>query len=150
MSDRKYKQRGYQEEERSEARRPAPEGPRERPEGPRGRGLGAPTATVFRCRVCGAKQEAAGSLATDAVCASCGNDLHTCSNCVYFDTSRPNECRKPVLQRVASKAKRNTCETFTPNTIQEFAGEQPQVSLGPGEAKYSDPRAAFNALFKKK
>ena len=150
MSDRKYKQRGYQEEERREERRPAPEGPRERPEGPRGRGLGAPTATVFRCRVCGSKQQVSGVLAPDAVCASCGNDLHTCSNCVNFDTSRPNECRKPVLQRIAAKSKRNTCELFTPNTVQEFGGELPPVTTSPGGPRFNDPRAAFDALFKKK
>jgi len=150
MSDRKYKQRGYMEQEPRAERRPAPEGPRERPEGPRGRGLGAPTATVFRCRMCGAKQQVSGALALDATCASCGNDLHTCSNCVHFDTSRPNECRKPVLQRVSSKTKRNTCEMFTPNTVQEFGGEAPAVSAGPSEPRFADPRAAFDALFKKK
>jgi hypothetical protein len=150
MSDRKYQHRGYQEEARKEERRPAPEGPRERPEGPRGRGLGAPTATVFRCRMCGAKQEFAGTLASDATCAGCGNDLHTCSNCVHFDTSRPNECRKPVLQRITSKTKRNACELFTPNTVQEFGGERPPMNSTTGEPRYHDPRAAFDALFKKK
>lgn len=150
MPDRKYKQRGYMEQEPREERRPAPEGPRERPEGPRGRGLGAPTATVFRCRVCGSKQQVSGPLAGDATCASCGNDLHTCSNCVHFDTSRPNECRKPVLQRITSKTKRNACETFTPNTVQEFGSERPPGSATPGETRYNDPRAAFDALFKKK
>ena len=125
MSERKYRHRGYQDSEPREERRPsAPQGPRPKPEGPRGRGLGAPTQTVFRCRVCGAKQRLDGSLPLDSACASCSSDLHTCSNCVFFDTSRPHECRKPILVRVTSKAKRNTCELFTPNTIQEFAVDQ--------------------------
>jgi len=142
MEERKYKQRGYMESEPREERKPAAQRPREKPEGPRGRGLGAPTATTFRCRVCGSKQQLAGTLAPDATCFDCNNDLHTCSNCVYFDGSRPNECRKPVLQRVAAKGKRNTCELFAPNTIQEFAADQVAPS--------SDPRAAFDALFKKR
>ncbi len=148
MPDRKYKQRGYMEEERSQEKRPPESGPRERPEGPRGRGLGAPTATVFRCRMCGTKQELSGPLGFDAVCTSCANDLHTCSNCVHFDTSRPNECRKPVLTRVTNKSKRNACELFTPNTVQEFASDKP--AAGAGSSAPSSPRAAFDALFKKK
>lgn len=142
MSERKYRQRGYMEsEQRSEPRR-GPQGPKPHPleRGPRGRGLGAPTSTVFRCRVCGEKHAVA-SVTVDATCFRCGNDLHTCSNCVHFDTARPNECRKPVLQRVANKSKRNDCTTFAPNTIQEFAAE-PAVA--------NDPRAAFDALFRKK
>ena len=142
MEDRKYKQRGYMEREPRTERKPAPQGPRERPEGPRGRGLGAPTATTFRCRVCGSKQQLAGPLPQDATCFDCNNDLHTCSNCVHFDGSRPNECRKPVLQRIVAKGKRNACELFAPNTIQEFASDQAAPS--------SDPRAAFDALFKKR
>lgn len=144
MSDRKYRQRGYQDSDRPAERRPEPQqqGPRERPEGPRGRGLGAPTETVFRCRICGSKQRLAGVVPLEATCAECGNDLHTCSNCLHFDTSRPQECRKPVLQRVESKAKRNVCQLFTPNTVQEFGSDVRAVS--------SDPRAAFDALFRKK
>lgn len=148
VPDRKYRHRGYQDEERREEKRPPGEGvPRERPEGPRGRGLGAPTATVFRCRMCGTKQQLTGTLPSDATCTNCGNDLHTCSNCVHFDTSKPNECRKPVLQRITSKSRRNTCELFTPNTVQEFASERPPAD---SNASSNSPRAAFDALFKKK
>ncbi len=142
MSERKYRQRGYMESEQRSESRPRPQGQRPHPaeRGPRGRGLGAPTSTVFRCRVCGEKHSVAG-VAVDSTCFRCGNDLHTCSNCAHFDTSRPNECRKPVLQRVVSKTKRNECSSFAPNTIQEFAAE-------PAASK--DPRAAFEALFRKK
>ena len=111
-------------------------------EGPRGRGLGAPTDVVFRCRVCGTKLRVADKVEIVATCTSCGNDLHTCSNCVNFDTSRPNECRKPVIERISSKTKRNSCELFAANTVQEFASDR--------AAARSDPRAAFDALFKKK
>ncbi len=153
MSDRKYSHRGYQDEdrrdERREDRRPPDAGPRERPEGPRGRGLGAPTVSVSRCRVCGTRQQVSGPVALDAVCASCGGDLHTCSNCAYFDTSRPNECRKPILQRVTNKTKRNACELFAPSTVQEFASDRP-AAAAPDGSMVDSPRAAFDALFKKK
>jgi len=146
MSERKYRHRGYQEGSRDEERKPRPTpGPRpDRLDGqPRGRGLGAPTATVFRCRVCGEKVQVTGAVALDATCFKCSNDLHTCSNCVHFDTSRPNECRRPVLVRITSKSKRNECELYAPNTIQEFTTDRAAVAS-------SDPRAAFDALFKKR
>lgn len=131
------------DQEPREERRPSQAPRPERSDGgPRGRGLGAPTATVFRCRICGEKQLLAEGVATDRTCSRCGADLHTCSNCVHFDGSRPNECRKPILQRVASKTTRNTCELFAPNTIQEFGSDRVAAS--------SDPRAAFDALFRKK
>ena len=141
MTERKYKQRGYMENER-EAREKPREQPRVERDGPRGRGLGAPTATVWRCRVCGSRQQVAGQVPHDATCSQCGSDLHTCSNCVHFDTSRPNECRRPVLVRIATKGKRNECDMYTPASTQEFASDR--------VATHSDPRAAFDALFKKK
>ena len=147
MGERKYRHSGYQDSGKREERpRPSPgqQGPRpDRLEGqPRGRGLGAPTDTVFRCRVCGEKQQVAGAVKPDETCFRCRADLHTCSNCVHFDTSRPNECRKPVLVGFQSKTKRNTCEVYAPNTIQEFSQDRVAAS--------SDPRAAFDALFRKK
>jgi hypothetical protein len=83
-----------------------------------------------------------------AGCAAPSSDLHTCSNCVHFDTSKPNECRKPVVQRVTNKSNRNACELFTPNTVQEFASDRTTAATGGTPA--SNPRAAFDALFKKK
>ena len=149
MSDRKYKQRGYMDSEasdRPEAPRRQPKersgAPWERPDGPRGRGLGAPTESVFRCRRCGARQRLDVSLPFDAVCEGCNSDLHTCSNCIHFDSSRPKECRKPVTERVVNKIKRNACALFTPGLVQEFAREHP--------APMSRPRDAFDALFRKK
>lgn len=149
MTDRKYRHSGYQDsgpKERSESPRPQPRersgASWERPDGPRGRGLGAPTESVFRCRRCGARLRVDVALPLDAVCEGCSSDLHTCSNCIYFDTSRPKECRKEVVERVVNKIKRNVCELFTPSLVQEFAKEQPTVT--------SKPRDAFDALFAKK
>ncbi len=138
MSERKYRQRGYQDDDRPAPReRRPPRGPRERDPGPRGRGLGKPTATVFRCAVCGERQSAVIEL--DSTCRKCGTDLHTCTHCAYFDTSAPNECRQPVKEYVASKAKRNRCELFEAKAAKETARE----ASAPSSA-----RDAFDALFK--
>lgn len=144
MSDRKYSHRGYMDNQKREGERErsAPGAPRPRPEGPRGRGLGAPSQTAWRCRVCGRKLEVVGRVGFDDTCPGCGGDVHTCSNCAYFDGQAPNECRREVPVRIASKARRNTCELFAPAAAQEFAAEPERAA--------SDPRAAFDALFRKK
>lgn len=146
MSDRKYRQSGYQDDDRRPARSTVgPSGPpRDAPTGPRGRGLGMPTATVFRCAVCGTRQSA-GEIGFEAVCEKCRADLHTCTHCQHFDSGAPNECRQLVAVRIASKAKRNLCELFTAKAAQEFARETQST---PDLSKPGGARAAFDALFK--
>jgi hypothetical protein len=153
--DRKYRQRGYQDSGQSRSsqgpRESAP--PRPKPEGPRGRGLGAPTENVFRCAACGAKRLVSAEaghpdfLALDATCARCGADLHTCTNCVSFDTSSRWECRRnaELPARIAKKSTRNECGLFAPRLAQEFGADRDRPQ---GQAGSSDPRAAFDALFK--
>jgi hypothetical protein len=152
--DRKYRQRGYQDSgERRSPQGPRDHGggqPRPKPEGPRGRGLGAPTENVFRCAACGAKRLVSAeaghpdALAVDATCSRCGADLHTCTNCIHFDTGSRWECRRnaELPARVAKKNVRNDCALFTPKLAQEFGADRDRPA-GP-----SDPRAAFDALFK--
>lgn len=145
MPDRKYRHSGYQDggsfEKREGPRERPPQRPGEPPQGPRGRGLGAPTATVFRCRACGAKVQLAGELVLGSSCRTCGAELRCCANCLFFDTASPKECRKPVAERMINKVRGNSCPEFSPRTVQEFAAETP--------ARSNDPRAAFDALFKK-
>ena len=133
---RKYRQRGYQDEEPRE-RRSGTAPPAGRPDGPRGRGLGRPTETVFRCARCGAKQEVAAA-AVGTACGSCGSDLHSCTNCRHFDSGAPNECRAGVSERIARKASGNDCDLFEVKATREVAAD---------EAKPSDAKAAFDALF---
>lgn len=139
MTDRKYGQRGYMEDDsREEPRRGRPSGPRPQREGPRGRGLGAPTAEAFRCAVCGQQAAAPAATETGATCSSCGADLHTCTNCRHFDSSAPLECRKPVPARIGGKAKNNECELFEAKVTKEFSTDS---------GRPDDPKAAFEALF---
>lgn len=144
MSDRKYRQRGYQEDDRSgDRRRGDKRPPRQEREGPRGRGLGAPTANVFRCAACGGRVEVLGEMPLDAECPHCQADLHTCTNCTHFDPSASMECREHerIPEKVTKKAKANTCPVFTPKTAKEFAAEG---EVGPS---VGDAKKAFDALF---
>lgn len=134
---RKYRQTGYQDDRPRSARARAGAGGREPTEGPRGRGLGAPTATVFRCTLCG-EQASAESIVPETVCSGCDGDLHSCTHCAHFDSSAALECRQPIVERVRGKAKRNRCELFAARQTQEFAREQERPT---------DGRAAFDDLF---
>ncbi len=147
MAAQKYRQRGYMDSDRDGSRERDGAGPRERrgsaaprqrDPGPRGRGLGKPTATVFRCAVCGREPDV-DVVGYDAACGGCGADLHTCTHCAWFDTSAVGECRKDAKDYVAAKAKRNLCELFEAKATQEFAKEPDS----PTSAK-----AAFDDLFK--
>ena len=139
MSDRKYSQKGYQDHDRGQERsRPRSRGPRDPTERPRGRSAGKRTKVVFRCAVCGAENTADAQLTAESTCHKCGTDLHTCTHCTYFDSGAPNECRKPDVVYVSSKAKRNSCELFEPKAAKEFAGE-PEAP--------KDAKSAFDALF---
>ncbi|MGH9379766.1 MAG: hypothetical protein ACRD2Z_04025 [Thermoanaerobaculia bacterium] len=139
MSDRRYRQRGYMDDDqRGRREKPAP-GPAGKREGPRGRGLGRPTESVFRCAQCGTQVPLMGPVETDDRCPKCGADLHACTQCRHFDTSARFECRQPIAQRIAAKAKANTCELFEPRLAQGFASDSERPD---------DPRAAFDALFK--
>ena len=140
MSDRKYRQRGYQDEprdrERAAPKPQQPKGPRERPEGPKTPNLMA-SHEVFRCSRCGNRLGL--PVGADARCARCGVDLHSCVQCTAFDTGARFECSQPVTARVTPKDARNSCTFFTPRTTVE----RQTGTTGPTSA-----RQAFDDLFK--
>ncbi len=139
MNDRKYRQRGYQDEPRDrDAKRPAPapQGPRERPEGPKTPNLMASQA-VFRCTRCG--NLLASPVEPDARCSRCGVAVHSCIQCVSFDPGSPLECTQPIKVRVSPKDEPNSCTYFSPRTTVER-----QTST----ARPASARQAFDDLFK--
>jgi hypothetical protein len=161
--DRKYKQSGYQDSDRPARERAdrggSPSGPREPASGPRGRGSGARTDSVSKCPACGARLDEGAEIGPASVCASCGKDLHTCTNCVSFEPSVFRECRLggatlpdgSTGHKVIKKSSRNECVTFAAKTHAEFAREATRE--GPREGQRdsvsSSGRTAFDALFKK-
>jgi hypothetical protein len=142
MSDQKYRQRGYMENERRDNRggeRPAksPQKPRDRDEGPRSPRMMAYGEKV-KCSSCSAVVPT--NLSFDSTCPKCHSDLHTCRQCTYFDPASRFECRKPITVRIMNKGGRNTCELFASRTVIER-----ETSSG----KPTDARQAFANLFKK-
>jgi hypothetical protein len=146
MSDRKYRQRGYQDEpkrEQAPRQKPAPEPrapgrPLQHASGPKTPNLMA-SHEVFRCARCG--NRLATPVEATARCQRCGVDVHSCINCVSFDTSARWECADPTIPaRVAPKDEHNTCTRFAPRTTVE---RQTGTAAGPPSAKQ-----AFDDLFK--
>jgi hypothetical protein len=160
MSDRKYRQRGYQDDSRErEGRGPRP--PKPPPERAPGRQLqdaaGPKTPNlmasheVFRCARCGNLLSVpVGSIEK---CSRCGVDLHACIQCVSFDTSARWECTQSaqLAARVAPKDGANECQFFTPRTtVERQTGTPPSSAPSSGGAggSSSSARKAFDDLFK--
>ena len=144
MSDRKYRQRGYQDTA-AEPRREGTPGPKKE-YAPRGQPPDRPKTftvpgfrEVVRCARCGNELTVAAVWGSDAACTRCGADLHSCAQCANFDTSAAYECQKPVALRISPKDARNTCAEFEPRTT---------VERETRTAAPTSARKAFDDLFK--
>ena len=161
MSDRKYRQRGYQDDPRErQPKGPKPRPPQERApgrvlqdeRGPKTPNLMA-AHEVFRCARCGNLLSLPVGLLDG--CARCGVDLHSCIQCVYFDTSVRWECTQndKLPARVAPKDERNSCTMMTARTtIERQTTTAPAASpsnASPSSSSSShSARKAFDDLFK--
>jgi hypothetical protein len=152
MSDRKYRQRGYQDDPRD--RQPRREGPKPPPaqrapgrqlqdeRGPKTPNLMA-SHEVFRCARCGNRLGTPVDL--DARCSRCGVDVHACIQCASFDTSARFECSQTALTaRVSPKDAKNACALFSPRTTIERQTGSPTS----GSSTTTSARQAFDDLFK--
>jgi hypothetical protein len=146
MSDRKYRQRGYQDDDRDRPPRPAT--PRQAPEpgapaGARRLSQDGPRTInmpgfreVVRCAQCGTIVTA--EVALDSRCLRCGTDLHACAQCRSFDPGSPLECMQAIPARVSPKNARNTCSLYAPRATVERETTTPKVDTA---------RKAFDDLF---
>jgi ribosomal protein S27E len=158
MSDRKYRQRGYQDSPREPRRESKPQEKREYT--PRGQPPVAPKTfnmpgfrEVVRCKTCGNELTVAGAWSPEGTCARCGAALHSCAQCVNFDTSAAFECQKPIPARISPKDALNSCTFFEPRTTVERetkTSSSPSSSSGSSSGSSSSPsaRKAFDDLFK--
>lgn len=161
MSDRKYKQRGYQDDDRGE--RPPRRAPNDdsqqarRPERAPGAPAGARRISsegaknpnmpgyrqVARCARCGGLVDA--QIFTRSKCAKCGQELRSCAQCVHFDPGARFECTQQISARVSPKDAMNECQYYTARTSWEREASSAQ-SNSPAEP--SGARKAFDDLFK--
>lgn len=155
MSDRKYRQRGYQDEPGDRA----PQSPKRAPE-PRTPGRQLQDASgprtpklmgfheVFRCARCG--HLLALEFAPTDRCPKCGVGMHSCINCASFDTSARWECTQRTLgARVSPKDEANTCNLFVPRTtVERQTGTSSATPTGSTPSGSPSARQAFEDLFK--
>ena len=147
MSDRKYRQRGYQDNDRDRQPKPqAPRPPREpgAPAGARRLSQDGPRPInmpgyrqVVRCAQCGAVIGA--DVGLESRCERCGTDLHACSQCVSFDPGSRLECMQPIPARISPKNAKNSCSLYAARTTVERETTAPRTD---------DARKAFDDLFK--
>ena len=146
MSDRKYRQRGYQDDNRDRQPKSAP--PRQPPE------PGAPAGArrisqdgpkninmpgyreVVRCSQCG--HIVAAEIVADSKCLRCGVELHSCSQCLSFDPGSRFECMQQIPARITPKNARNACTLYAPRATVERETTAP---------KTDGARKAFDDLF---
>lgn len=152
MSDeRKYRQRGYQDEgprnrDRGGPVEGKPKAPEQRAPGRQLQSASGPKTPnlmasheVFKCARCGNKLGL--PVAAGDRCARCGVAVHSCINCVSFDTSARWECSQQALTaRVSPKDEQNSCSFFEARTTVE---RQTSTQVAPNSA-----RQAFDDLFK--
>jgi hypothetical protein len=159
MSDRKYKQRGYQDDNR-ERRPPRPEGQgpgQQRPERPPGAPAGARRISsegaknpnmpgfrmVARCARCGTFVDA--QILSRSTCPKCAQDLRSCAQCVHFDPSARFECTQPITARVSPKDVANDCSFFNARTSWE---RETSSAMSHKPSEPSGAKKAFDDLFK--
>ena len=141
MSDRKYRQRGYQDS--GEPQRRSAEKPVKKDTfGPRPVQMPG-TRMVSRCAQCGTVLQAVGELPER--CPKCGFELHSCKQCTYFDPSSRFECMQPIPERIARKDAKNTCTFYAIRVIREKETSTPASAA----SRPDDARRAFENLFKK-
>jgi hypothetical protein len=147
MSDRKYRQRGYQDDDRDRPATPKPARPAPEPGAPAGarrisqdgpRNINMPGyREVVRCAQCGAVLSA--DVKLDSRCTRCGTDLHACSQCTSFDPGSRFECMQAIPARVTPKNAKNSCTLYSARTTVERETTAPRTD---------DARKAFDDLFK--
>jgi hypothetical protein len=156
--DRKYRQHGYQDNDRSSGYkpdRPKPQGPKPPLDvtGPKLPRL-VQNVVASRCFNCAVTLRAD----TDFTgkCPKCGTALHCCKQCVHFDSSTRFQCLKPIPERIAVKDQANTCTLFAPRvTVARDVLPAAPISkiadngVVPAPRSANDARAAFDSLFKK-
>jgi predicted RNA-binding Zn-ribbon protein involved in translation (DUF1610 family) len=147
LSDRKYRQHGYQDGDEKPQRGSLEKSPRKDKDntfGPRPVHMTG-THAVSRCAQCGTLLTSV----TEPVgqCPKCGFELHSCKQCANFDPSSRFECMQRVPERIAKKDARNECMFYSISVRVEKQTSTGSVA-GPGLSSADAARRALDNLFK--
>jgi hypothetical protein len=83
-------------------------------------------------------------ISPETSCLRCGQAIHSCLQCNFFDSSARWECARNerIPARIAVKTAKNACPEFAPAASFDLTGRKAVDSP-------SDAKKAFEALFKK-
>lgn len=90
------------------------------------------------CYKCGKNNPTETKIGFRETCFSCGEDLHCCKNCRFYDPSCYNECHETQADRVVEKTRANFCDYFQ-------QGEGKAATFNPAD----EARRKLEDLFKK-
>src|SRR5215213_739150 len=111
MSERKYRHRGYMDNNSEpQQSKPQQQKPRDH-EGPRSPRMMA-FGEAVKCASCGVK--APSNIVFESSCTNCQSELHTCRQVNYFEPSARFECSKPILLFIVKRQPRRTSHLFFP------------------------------------
>ena len=154
--ERKYKTRGYQDKDRGEKkekRQPRPPEPRPQKHDMLGPHTPRMVANVVRARCSNCGAVLGPGYETLSQCPRCKFELHSCKQCLHFDSGAQFECTQPIKVAIPRKDARNTCKffefrmTFEKDTAPvSYANPAP---IPTGVSRPNDARRAFEDLFKK-
>ena len=158
--ERKYRQRGYSDRDAQDKKKDRPDRP-DRPTGeprPKQDMLGPRTprmvGTVMRARCSNCGAVLAPGFDPQGQCPRCQLEMHSCKQCVHFDTALQFECTQPIPERIARKDAKNDCTFFefrmtvekdTSPVNYAVNSSAPAAPAG----RPNDARKAFEDLFKK-
>ena len=131
MSERKYRQHGYQDSDRDRTRQPE----RDRRPAPT---PGAPAATRRL-----SSEGARNPILSRSTCAKCGQALHACVQCAHFNTGATFECMQKIPARISPKDAANDCTLFAVRASWE---RETRSTVAPSQE--SSAKKAFDDLFK--
>lgn len=159
--DRKYRQRGYQDDNRDRR----PQGPRpdsggHKPEREPGAPAGARRISsegarnprmmnsrqVARCTRCGTIVDP--QVLSLSKCPKCQVALRACIQCVNFDPGASLECAVKLSARVSPKDEGNDCQHFSMRTTWERETTAAVAEKGASPKEPSGAKKAFDDLFK--
>ena len=157
--ERKYRQRGYEDREAREKKRERSDRPPGEPRPKQQDLLGPRTprmvGTVMRARCSNCGAVLAPGFDTAGKCPKCQAELHSCKQCVHFDTGKQFECTQPIPERIAKKDAKNDCKFFEFRmTVEKDTSPVTYASKVPAAettspSRPNDARKAFEDLFKK-
>jgi hypothetical protein len=144
VSDRKYRQHGYQDRNEPTKQNTGPKTGKSNNSddayGPRAMKMPA-SHNVSRCAQCGVLLQSVAE--PPGKCPKCGFELHSCKQCTYFDGASRFECTQLVVARLANKDARYDCTFYAMSVRVE------KETSTPAQARPMDARQAFENLFKK-